>query len=333
MQKNVTLDLGPPVHRQSTGGRGIIPPVRSELDAVDATLVRELQLNGRASVQALADTVGLSRTATRSRVQQLLGSGVVRVVGIVHAAVAGIPALAHVSVAVEGPTGTLARDVAARPASTYVSRVAGQFALIVELRARDDAALTAEIDWLRAREEVRRVEVFRAETTVRDAYALVRELDPVALDAVDWRLLQELQRDGRAPYALLAGRVGLSQAATRARVVRLIGSGTVHVSGLIDSDALGVREGVGLGVRARGTARAAALAIAALPGLNYVVTGFGRFDVVCGADAPVRAQLIDVVDAVRGLPAVREAESWYHLELVKESYAVDLAAAAAANGG
>ena len=307
-----------------------MPDVASELDAVDATLVRELQLNGRASVQALADTVGLSRTATRARVQQLLATGVVRVVGIVHAAVAGIPALAHVSVAVEGPTGELVRDVAARPAATYVSRVAGQYAVIVELRARDDAALTAELDWLRARPEVRRVEVFRCASTVRDAYAMVRDLEPVALDAVDWRLLQELQRDGRASYALLAGRVGLSQAATRARVVRLVSSGTVHISGLVDSDALGVREGVGLGLRARGNARDAAVAVARLPGLNYVVTGFGRFDVVCGADAPVRARLIDIVEAARALPDVREVEAWYHLELVKESYAVDLEAAAAA---
>ena len=42
------------------------------LDAVDAVLVRELQRDGRATFQALADRVGLSRTAVRARVQHLL---------------------------------------------------------------------------------------------------------------------------------------------------------------------------------------------------------------------------------------------------------------------
>ena len=37
------------------------------LDAVDAVLVRELQRDGRATFQALADRVGLSRTAVRAR--------------------------------------------------------------------------------------------------------------------------------------------------------------------------------------------------------------------------------------------------------------------------
>src|SRR5919197_6330968 len=90
---------------------GKMPPVPS-LDAIDAELVRELQHDGRASVQALADRVGLSRTAARARVQHLLDSGVVRVVGIVHTRVAGIAAIGHVSIAVSGPCEPLLREIA-----------------------------------------------------------------------------------------------------------------------------------------------------------------------------------------------------------------------------
>lgn len=303
------------------------------LDSIDAALVRELQLDGRASAQTLANRVGLSRTAARARVQRLLETGVVRVVGIVHADVAGMGAIAHVSLAVEGSSRAPAARIATRDAATFVSRIVGQYALIVELRAGDDDALAAELDWLRAQPAVCRVDVFRCAAAVKDAYSVVRELEPFPLDALDWRLLQELQRDGRAPYTKLATSVGLSQAATRARIVRLMDSGTVHISGLVSSAALGVREGAGLGVRVRGDARAAAERIAELPGLNYVLTGFGRFDVVCGADAPSRAELLELIDAVRARPEVRALEAWYHLDVVKESYAVDLARVAArANG-
>ena len=54
------------------------------------------------------------------------------------------------------------------------------------------------------------------------------EVVALKLDDIDWRLLRELQRDGRAPYTRLAGIIGLSQAATRARVVRLMRSGVIR---------------------------------------------------------------------------------------------------------
>ena len=309
-----------------------IPPVPA-LDAIDAELVRVLQQDGRASVQALADRVGLSRTATRARVAHLLDSGVVRVVGIVHAGVAGITAIGHASVAFEGESAPLIGAITEREAATFVSRIAGQYGIVVELRTRDDTALAAELDWLRSQPGVRRVDVVRVSTVVKDAYSVVRGRDPVPLDELDWTLMQELQRDGRAPYARLAAVVGLSQAATRARVVRLVESGSLHISGLIDSSALGVREAAGIGLRAAGDALAVAAEVAALPGLNFVIAGFGRFDVICGADAPSRAELLQVIEKVRTVANVREAESWYHLEVVKESYAVDQEQAAARLGG
>lgn len=302
------------------------------LDPTDAELVRELQLDGRASLQALADRVGLSRTAVRARVQHLFDTGAVRVVGIVHAEVAGLTAVAHVSVVVRGPARRVVDAIVGSAAATYVSLISGEHSVIVELRARDDDALERELDWLRNLEGVARVSVVRCVSMVKDAYSVQRTFQRVQLDALDWRLLGELQRDGRVPYARLAEQVGLSQAAARARVVRLIETGTVHVTGLVDSSALGVREGAGLGLHVQGPARAVAEQVAELPGVHYVLTGFGRFDVIVGADAASRAALVDTIELVRAMPEVLELQAWQHLAIVKESYAVDLAAAAARDG-
>lgn len=302
------------------------------LDPTDAALVHELQLDGRASLQALADRIGLSRTAVRARVQHLFDSGTVRVVGIVHAEVAGLTAVAHVSIGVRGSARTVVDAIVDRAAATYVSLVSGEHAVVVELRARDDAALEGELDWIRDLEGVARINVVRCVSMVKDAYSAQRTFLRVPLDALDWQLLAELQRDGRAPYARLAELVELSQAATRARVVRLIESGTVHVTGLVDSSALGVREGAGLGLHVQGPARTVAERVAELPGVNYVLTGFGRFDVIVGADAASRATLVDTIELVRAMPEVLELQAWQHLAIVKESYAVDLADAATRDG-
>ncbi|HYZ30099.1 MAG TPA: Lrp/AsnC family transcriptional regulator [Thermoleophilaceae bacterium] len=313
----------PSVHSRSAPA-ATRPAPGQGLDAVDAELVRELQRDGRATLQSLADRVRLSRTAVRARVQHLFDSGVVHVVGIMHAAVTGLQALAHVSVTVEGPVGPVADAIVASEAATFVSISAGEHALVVELRAGDDDALEAALDGVRSLPGITTVSAFRCATVVKDAYSVVRQREPIALDDVDWRLLEELQRNGRAPYTKLAALVGLSQAATRARVVRLIDSGTVHVTGLVDSSALGVREAVGLGIHVRGPARPLAERLAEIPGIHYVVTGFGRFDVICGLDAPSRTTLVETLERIRDDEGVASLNAWQHLAVVKETYAVDL---------
>ncbi|MCX5214197.1 Lrp/AsnC family transcriptional regulator [Kitasatospora sp. NBC_00240] len=331
-----------------------------KLDAFDAALVRELQQDGRVSYQRLAESLGVSREAARARVHRLLESGTVRVVGIVRPWVVGIGAVAHVSLDVEGPGRPAAEVAAARPASSFVSCTAGARAVVAELRVADEAALEREFAVLRSAPGVRGIEVFRCTRLIRDAYSPATdpaggpvvapatdpgvgpEVDPrpaaglapepapaaaerpPAVDEVDRTLLGLLQADGRASFAALAERVGLSQPATRARVLRLLQSGAVHVTGLVDSRAVGVREAVGVGLTVRGAAAAAAVAVARLPGVNYVAAGYGRFDVVCGVDAGDRPALLATLDGLRAAPGVVRLESWYHLEIVKESYTYDL---------
>ncbi|MCP9947023.1 MULTISPECIES: Lrp/AsnC family transcriptional regulator [Actinomadura] len=296
------------------------------LDAVDAVLVRELQRDGRATFQALADRVGLSRTAVRARVQHLLETQVVRVVGIVHAAVVGAEAIGHVSVTVDGSAREVAKAVAERPAVSFAALTAGPYDLVAQVRTRDDAALAAEVDQIRSVPGVRAAEVFRSVSTVRDTHTVVRELGEVTLDDIDWRLLHELQRDGRAPYTRLAHVIGLSQAATRARVVRLMRTGVIQVTGLADPLALGAAELGGFGLVVTGGLRAVADAVAAQDGVRYLATGFGRYDIVGQAEAASRGELVSVLDAIRSVPGVTVRESWHHLDVVKESYTVELPA-------
>ena len=320
------------------------------LDAFDAALVRELQRDGRVSYQRLGDLLGVSREATRARVHRLLETGTVRVVGIVRPWVVGIGAVAHVSLDVEGPGRPAAEVAASRPAASFVSCTAGARAVVAELRVADEAALEREFAVLRAAPGVRGIEVFRCTALVKDAYSPAVEPGPgpaghptldrptldrptadrstserlTVVDEVDRTLLGLLQADGRASFAALAERIGLSQPATRARVLRLLESGAVHVTGLVDSRAVGVREAVGVGLSVRGGAPQAAAAVARLPGVNYVAAGYGRFDVVCGVDASDRPALLATLDALRASEGVVGTESWYHLEIVKESYTYDL---------
>jgi DNA-binding Lrp family transcriptional regulator len=294
------------------------------LDAVDAVLVRELQRDGRATFQALADRVGLSRTAVRARVQHLLQTEVVRVVGVVHSAVIGAGVTGHVLVAVDGAAREVAHAVAKRAAVCFAALTAGPHDLVTQVRARDDEALAAEVDEIRRTAGVRSAEVVRCVATMRDAHSVVRSLADISLDDIDWRLLRELQRDGRAPYTRLAGIIGLSQAATRARVVRLMRSAVIQVTGQADAAALGATEVGGFGLAVSGPVRQVAEAVAQQDGVRYVATGFGRYDIVGEVEAGARADLVTILDAIREVPGATVRESWHHLDVVKECYATEL---------
>ena len=65
------------------------------LEEIDGLLVQQLQRDGRASFQALGRAVGLTRTAARARVSRLLAAGVIKVVALPDAAVAGQAVVAH----------------------------------------------------------------------------------------------------------------------------------------------------------------------------------------------------------------------------------------------
>jgi Lrp/AsnC family leucine-responsive transcriptional regulator len=72
---------------------------KTELDAVDRKIVRQLALDGRASYQAIADEVGLSRPAVMERVKRLEEAGYITGYGArVDRIKAGFPVTAFVAV-------------------------------------------------------------------------------------------------------------------------------------------------------------------------------------------------------------------------------------------
>lgn len=145
---------------------------------------------------------------------------------------------------------------------------------------------------------------------------------PVVLDEIDKKLIDALQRDGRLPYTKLAPAVGLSEAAARQRVQRLIESGVVQIVAVTDPLTLGFRRMAMIGLRVAGDLREVADTIASIPEVDYVVIVGGSFDllleVVCEDDAHLLSLLND---KIRAIPGVRTAETFTYLRLYKQTYA------------
>lgn len=293
------------------------------LDAVDAALVRALQGDGRATYQALADRVGLSRTAVRARVRHLIATGAIRIVGVLHAGVMGMEVFGHISLRVCGPVRPVIEELVQREAVVFTAQTAGRFPVVAHVRVRDDNALAAELTQVRKIPGVVEAEVFRGDQIAKDEYSSVRPLREVSIDPLDWRLVRCLQADGRASYADLARAVGLSQAAARSRVVRLIDAGVIHVTALIEASAVGVTERLGFGLRCRGDASALAGGLASLTGVSFAATGFGSYDIVGGVTAADRRTIVETLETIRRSPEVSYTETWDYLAVAKERQRID----------
>jgi Lrp/AsnC family transcriptional regulator, regulator for asnA, asnC and gidA len=141
------------------------------------------------------------------------------------------------------------------------------------------------------------------------------------LDDVSKQIIEELQQDGRRSYAALAKSVGLSEAAVRQRVQRLLDAGVMQIVAVTDPTTVGFSRQAMIGIRADGDIREIAERLSMLPELEYVVVCAGSFDLlvelVCEDDEHL-LQLLN--ESVRTVPGVRETETFVYLRLIKQTY-------------
>jgi Lrp/AsnC family transcriptional regulator for asnA, asnC and gidA len=142
------------------------------------------------------------------------------------------------------------------------------------------------------------------------------------IDEVGKRLIEELQQDGRRSYAALAKTVGLSEAAVRQRVQRLIDSGVMQVVAVTDPLQVGFSRQAMVGVRADGDLVEVAAALGKIDEVDYVVITAGSFDILLELVCEDDDHLLRVLsEQVRVLPGVRDTETFVYLKLAKQTYA------------
>jgi Lrp/AsnC family transcriptional regulator for asnA, asnC and gidA len=143
-----------------------------------------------------------------------------------------------------------------------------------------------------------------------------------ALDDVSRRLIEALQQDGRRSYAALAKDVGLSEAAVRQRVRRLLEDGVMQIVAVTDPLTVGFARQALVGIKATGDLRAVAERLSRLPELEYVVLCAGSFDLLVELVCEDDEHLLRLLDeSIRTIDGVRETETFVYLRLVKQTYA------------
>ncbi|GAB3972946.1 Lrp/AsnC family transcriptional regulator [Actinoallomurus acanthiterrae] len=142
------------------------------------------------------------------------------------------------------------------------------------------------------------------------------------LDEVSKAIIEQLQQDGRRPYGAIGKVVGLSEAAVRQRVQRLVSSGVIQIVAVTDPKEVGFTRQAMIGIKTGGDPEPVADALAAMDEVDYVVITAGSFDliaeVVCESDERLLAL---VTKNIRGIDGVVGTETFVYLKLRKQTYA------------
>jgi Lrp/AsnC family transcriptional regulator for asnA, asnC and gidA len=142
----------------------------------------------------------------------------------------------------------------------------------------------------------------------------------VALDSVSRHIIEQLQADGRRSYAAIGKAVGLSEAAVRQRVQRLLELGVMEIVAVTDPMSVGFRRQAMIGIRCSGDLQRVADLLAGMEAIDYVVITAGSFDLLVEVVCEDDDQLLDILGQVRSLPGVTTTETFVYLKLRKQTY-------------
>ena len=142
----------------------------------------------------------------------------------------------------------------------------------------------------------------------------------VVLDDVSKQIIEQLQQDGRRSYAAIGKAVGLSEAAVRQRVQRLIEVGVMQIVAVTDPMTLGFRRQTMIGIRCNGDLERVAGQLAGMEEIDYVVITAGSFDLLIEVVCEDDDQLLEILGRVRSIPSVTMTETFVYLKLRKQTY-------------
>jgi DNA-binding Lrp family transcriptional regulator len=304
----------------------------THLSDLDRSIIALLQDDGRRSFSSLARELSATEKTVRKRVKELRDSGVIQITVITNPALLGFSTIALLGLTVDRVRRVtdIALDLVELSDVSYVSVTAGRYDAMVEVMARDLAALEQVLDDRVATVEgVRHIESFpylRLPYSEPD-FAMARQKGAspggrpkrrATLDETDRAIIRELSGDGRVSFRDISASVGVSETQIARRVHSLTESGAVRVLALTSPASLGYRALAWVGIQGGPGARIKDLAdqLAALEAVSYVAICVGRFDIWAEVVCIDEDDLLRVLDdEVRQLPGVARVELAPYAEL------------------
>ena len=140
-------------------------------------------------------------------------------------------------------------------------------------------------------------------------------------DDVSKAIIEQLQQDGRMAYSTIGKAVGLSEAAVRQRVQKLVDTGVMQIVAVTDPMQIGFARQAMIGITATGDIEAIAEQLAAIDEVDYIVVTAGSVDILVEVVVEDDEHLLQLVNGrIRAIHGVTRTETFLYLKLVKQTY-------------
>lgn len=283
------------------------------IDDSDREIIKLLREDGRLSFVDLARGVGMSPDAVKARMTRLADEGAVRVLAMIDPALLGYHVMGTLALDYRGDVSSLVARLRQDSAVTYLATTLGEFNVICEVVAADDAGLGSRVQQIVsaepgiARAEVlRNVEVYKWEGSgTRPKLVSSSAISADDLDDLDLLLLRALVDDPRISYRELADRVGRPYSLVRRRALRLFDVGAIESSAVVEHAADEVTLGV-VCLHLHGDGADATLkAIAEHPEVKVLARTLGRFDAIAEVAVRTPLEMVRLGDRLRSEAGVQ----------------------------
>jgi Lrp/AsnC family transcriptional regulator, regulator for asnA, asnC and gidA len=159
-------------------------------------------------------------------------------------------------------------------------------------------------------------DVFAAGKRLRVSRSGARDIDDISK-----AIIKELQEDGRRAYATIGKAVGLSEAAVRQRVQKLLEGGVMQIVAVTDPKQIGFDRQVMIGINVNGDVEEVAAKLGAISEVDYVVITAGSFDILAEAVVTDDAHLLRLIGReIRPIEGICRTETFHYLKLSKQTY-------------
>lgn len=291
------------------------------MDQLTKKIIAILRRHGRISYSDIARELDTTRDYVASRINPLLQSGELRVIAAPHPRVLGLTVEAHLSIKVSGDTRAIVEKLDRLDSMFFISVAAGAYQIIVETGLANMTELGQQVSMIRALDGVADVQVLVYER-VLSSFFLGEEPETFDynFDDIDVNIITILQQDGRASYADIAQKVGLSLSGCRTRVQRLLKSGVMQIGAIKQRSDMTDDLLFGVGINAHGDYAEVTKLLGAEPGLEFMARTVGRFDLIATLSFNSLQDFNKIISQLLSLPSVTYCEQWLHVQIARERY-------------
>ncbi|OZG59547.1 MULTISPECIES: Lrp/AsnC family transcriptional regulator [Bifidobacterium] len=160
-----------------------------------------------------------------------------------------------------------------------------------------------------------------AKTSRDGGDGITTDSQPQTLDETNKRIVTLLQEDGRRSYVSIGKEIGLSEAAVRLRVQRMLDDGIMQIVAVTNPMDVGFKRQAMVGITVNGDIEYVARELKEISQIDYVIITAGRFDILAEIFAEDDESMLELVNRhIRKIDGIDRTELFTYMRLESQRY-------------